>query len=514
MPMAMDTRKPAPRPRISGHRDGPPDGSGRRERGERPGRRATLAIGGCLVLLFSGAPGVLDPPPAPRVSPAGAPDAADCALPGGDGRLHAGIPTPAGFAPSLGTVSALTLFIDFPDAEAEVGTRERFREFFPGTSRHFAVSSYGRLTYRPVPVHRWLRMPRPFAEYGIDRGVGWHPSDPRGYNRLMRDIVAAVEDSGLRVDFAAHDLVNVLAAPNAGPSALDKVLSVSFPGRPLIPTADGALRNVSFIWSRQPGESPYRVLVHENGHAFGLPDLYWTGPGTAPDLTGHWDVMEQDWGPSNDVMAWQKWKLEWLTDDQVACLTGPGTTELLVTPLGAEPDGRREPDGRPEPGQEAEPGRDTEPGQEAGAGLDTEAGRDGPAGSAPRAAAADAGAHGPSDGPAPADVRLVAIPTGPRRALTLEVRTRSELDRAVCRPGVLITRVDTAAPSGEGPLRVVDATPGSDGCQPAPDPQVAADLTDAAHRPGDSFRDERERVAVEILDAERDGRHRVRVTRW
>jgi M6 family metalloprotease-like protein len=480
-----------------------------------PGRRAALAIGGSLVLLFSSAPGMITAvPEGGRISPAAAPDIEDCALPGGDGQLHAGIPTPDGFAPSRGTVSALTLFIDFPDAEAEISTEERFAEFFPGTGEHFAASSYGRLDYRPAPVHRWLRMPRPFEDYGIDRGVGWHPGDPRGYNRLMRDIVAAAEDagkSGAQVDFAAHDLVNVLAAPNAGPSALEKVLSVSFPGRPLIATAGGRLSNVSFIWSRQPGESPYRVLVHENGHAFGLPDLYWTGAGSAPELTGHWDVMEQDWGPSNDVMAWQKWKLEWLTDEQVTCVTGPGTTEHLIAPLvagrpGAEPAPEEETDEETEKentATDAPSADDTQTPAEAAAADDTQT----PAEADPPAERARRTVGG-------GDTRLVAIPTGPRQALTLEVRTRGGLDAAVCRPGVLITRVDTAARSGEGPLRVIDATPGSAGCQRAPDPQVTAGLTDAAHLPGDSFRDEGDRVEVEILDAERGGHHRVRVTRW
>jgi hypothetical protein len=235
------------------------------------------------------------------------------------------------------------------------------------------------------------------------------------------------------------------------------VLSVTFPGRPLVDTPTGALRNVSFIWSRQPGESPHRVLVHENGHAFGLPDLYWTGAATGdataappPRLTGHWDVMEQDWGPSNDLLAWHKWKLGWLTGRQVACLPPHrGTTEHLLTPAGT-----------PGPG-----------------------------------------------------TRLVTVRTGRHTALALEVRAPGGLDRVVCRPGVLVSRVSSATPSGSGPIRVADATPGSDGCQPVPDPQVTAALTDAPFVPGETFRDHRTGVSVTILAADPDGRHHIRVTR-
>ncbi|NJP68844.1 hypothetical protein [Streptomyces spiramenti] len=544
-----------------------------------PGRRAAVAVGGSLALALSQSPGMaIALPGIPSVVAGSVAEARECAVPGVGPGLHSGIPTPSGYSPTRGTVSALTLFVDFPDAEAQITTEARLAEFFPATSEYFAESSYGALDYRPAPVHGWLRMPQPFEAYGIDRGVGWHPGDAQGYNRLMHDIVAALEraagdggadgegrdgrpdgtpvrdttaagdgradnpapnsptsvdhpapagdrsdstgdtastgDTGTTtdgadaprsagaaapapaglngrgveldaadVDFSAHDLVNILTAPNAGPPAVEKVLSVSFPGRPLIPTDTGPLHNVSFIWSSQPGHTPHRVLVHENGHAFGLPDLYWTGEGPSPELTGHWDVMEQDWGPSNDILAWHKWKMGWLTDSEVDCVPGPGVTEHTVTPLGA-------------PGAERAGGVDGVPRAAAGQG----------AGVAGTGVAAAPGATG-------TDTRLVTVPLGPTEVLTLEVRVESGLDEAVCRPGVLIARVDTHRPSGEGPVRVVDATPGSDGCLTLPDPQVTPGLSDAPHRPGDVFHDEHAGVSVEVTDADADGRHTVRVTR-
>ncbi|MBL1067424.1 M6 family metalloprotease domain-containing protein [Streptomyces sp. 7-21] len=435
------------------------------------GQRAVLAVSGSLALVLATTPAATSPQPAVA-------DAAACALPapapetgaplttgpdalteaivpapppassgsgtGGTGAAEGGPPAP-GFAPTTGTVTALTVFIDFPGDEAPLTTHERFAQFFPATSEYFADSSFGRLEYQAVPVHRWLRMSQPFERYGIERGSGWDPSDPQGYNRLMREIADALAGE---VDFSDYDLVNVLATPQAGPPATEEVLSVTFPGRPLVPTPSGPLRNVSFIWSHQPGESPYRVLVHENGHAFGLPDLYWTGPGTPPPLTGHWDVMEQDWGPTNDLLAWHKWKLGWLTPGQVACLAGPGTTELVLTPAG-------------------EPGAGT---------------------------------------------KLAVVRTGEHTALALEVRAPGGLDGVVCRPGVLVSRIDAAVPSGAGPVRVDDATPGSPGCQAVPDPQVTAPLTDAPYVPGQTFRDEQAGVTAEVLGVTADGGYRVRVT--
>lgn len=411
-----------------------------------PSRRAVISAIGSLALIVGTAPGTAAALPRGALSFAHIAPPAACSPAERDG-MSEGIPTSPGFSRTTGTVSALTLFIDFPGSEARTDTKERFAEFFPHTADHFSASSYGRLDYQAAPVHRWLRMSQPFEEYGIDRGIGWDPKDNQGYNRLLREIVAEVGDE---VDFAAHDLVNVLAVAEAGPAATEKVLSVSFPGRPLVATRSGELSNVSFIWSRQPGDSSYRVLVHENGHTFGLPDLYWAGSGEPPLLAGHWDVMEQGWGPSNDFLAWHKWKLGWLAPEQVECVARSGVTEHVLVPTSHSGEG----------------------------------------------------------------TKLVAVRTGANEVLTLEVRTRGELDRAVCRTGVLVARVNAAVPSGEGPVRVEDSTPGSKGCQAVPHPQVVQELTDAPYLPGEAFRDTEARVSVEVLGASGEDAHRVRVTRW
>lgn len=222
---------------------------------------------------------------------------APCRIPTAMGvQMSEGMPTPPGYARSTGQIKALNLMIDFPDAQATEPAADRLAEFFPQTSDWFRTSSYGRLTYLPeAPVKDWLRMPLPFSEYGIERGSPYEP----GYRKMVRDLVSVADP---RVDFSAYDLVNVLVTPNAGPSALDTVLSVTFSGNDDAPFADGIpLANTSFVYSRQDdgsgsyAETGYRVLPHENGHVFGLPDLYTLEGGGS---VGHWDIMSEDWGPT------------------------------------------------------------------------------------------------------------------------------------------------------------------------------------------------------------------------
>ncbi|KUM69705.1 M6 family metalloprotease domain-containing protein [Streptomyces griseorubiginosus] len=360
-------------------------------------------------------------------------------------QMSEGLPTPNGYSRSTGTVRALTLMVDFSDAPGSGPALSRFREFFPQTQDWFRTSSYGRLDYRPeTPIPDWLRMPRSFRSYGIERGA---PFDP-GYRRLVQDIVAAADP---RVDFRAYDFLNVLVTPNAGPSALDTVLSVTFAGNTDAPVADGVpVANASFVYSRQDdgsGSYPqtgYRVLPHENGHVFGLPDLYTQAGGGA---VGHWDIMSEDWGADNDLLGWHKWKLGWLDAAQVDCVTERGTTQYTLTPL-------------------ARPGLGT---------------------------------------------KLLFVPLSRRTGYAVELRTHEGNDESVCQPGVLVYRVDANVDTGRGPVRVYDSHPDSGGCTRSPN--VHAELSDAPFTTGEEFRDPRRGVRVRVEGVDEEGNVRVGVTR-
>ncbi|CAM5230608.1 hypothetical protein SCALM49S_04973 [Streptomyces californicus] len=303
-------------------------------------RRPIALVGATALVIAAMATASTTLPTGGRASAGPAPTSQDaalapCRISSAMGvQMSEGLPTPPGYARSTGEIRALNLMIDFPDAEGTEPAEDRYAEFFPQTSEWFRTSSYGRLDYRPeAPVKDWLRMPAPFAEYGIERGSPFEP----GYRQLVKDLVAAADPE---VDFSAYDLVNVLVTPNAGPSALDTVLSVTFSGNDEAPEADGVpLSNTSFVYSRQDdgsgsyAETGYRVLPHENGHVFGLPDLYTMEGGGS---VGHWDIMSEDWGANNDFLAWHKWKLGWLDNDQISCASRPGVSEHTLGPLASE----------------------------------------------------------------------------------------------------------------------------------------------------------------------------------
>jgi len=85
----------------------------------------------------------------------------------------------------------------------------------------------------------------------------------------------------------------------------------------------------------------YRWAIHECGHTFGLPDLYSYSP-VINDVKVHqfffcggWDMMGFIAGHSTDFLAWHKWKLRWIRDDQVDVVSqsSPDPTTHHITPV-------------------------------------------------------------------------------------------------------------------------------------------------------------------------------------
>ncbi|MGW1375181.1 M6 family metalloprotease domain-containing protein [Streptomyces sp. NPDC002446] len=359
------------------------------------------------------------PPPAPRSSP----PAGACALPGRTGWTDEGHDTDrTQFQPATGTRRVLTLFVDFPDAEA-TGTTDAYAAQLAPAAPWMRTASHGRLRLAFTPVHRWIRMPADSASYGFERGLTFE-----AHEKYVRDAVTAADPYA---DFSRYDMVYIV--PTRAASAISFSPTYLYDPAGTGVTADGT----RIKWAVSFGQDLWRwgpkVAAHETGHTFGLPDLY-AFTGATHRYTGGWDVMGNIAGPAPQYLGWHSWKLGWIRDGQVGCLAAPGRRTVRLTPVE-----RR------------------------------------------------------------GGTKIAVVRTGETTAYVAESRRAEGHDRDACSAGVLIYRVDSATPTGEGPVRVMNGNPS------ARPPAGCTGLDRAAYTPGQTFEDPDSGARIEVLKSGRAG---------
>jgi len=266
-------------------------------------------------------------------------------LPGTTGWTDEGMDTNFGvFLEPSGKIRAVMIFVDFPNrlaSDAGEGFRETqaYYDFLvPGAVRWYKNSSYNAVSLEVTPVHKWYHMSRTDDTYGFARGLTWET-----HVEYVSEALALADED---VDFSQFDVFYIVpvrsaAAISFSPAYID---DSPFWGYPTWVVLDG----VNIRYGVTTGQDAWdwwgsKVLNHETNHVFGLPDLYsfngqwvWTETGWFYDshfFVGGWDLMGLITGPAPDLLAWHKWKLGWVTDDQVDVVTKAGTTEHHLTPV-------------------------------------------------------------------------------------------------------------------------------------------------------------------------------------
>ncbi|GAA2090242.1 M6 family metalloprotease domain-containing protein [Streptomyces albiaxialis] len=369
-----------------------------------------------------------------------------CALPRTDAHHSLGLDTwNASYPRPDRTLDAALLFLSFPDAPPMATPDELAADHFPATTDFFRRASYGKLTLRPHPVDRWIEMPTTSEAYGIQRD--WDSGLRTAY---MRDAVTAADRY---VDFSRYDVVYLIADPDAPGVNSDATKVVNF-DEPI--EVDGTqVRRLVTVFEQSPPDR--HVLAHETGHVFDLPDLYERpsdGKADWDTRVGDWDLMGSQFGLAPEPFGWHKWKLGWLDEESVDCVSdAPGTTMHTLRTLSA-------------------PSRD--------------------------------GSRG-ADG-----TRLAVVRTGENEALAIEARGDRGNDRGLCSEGVLLYRVRGDTASTEGPVEVLDGHPRTSACAGT---SVHPPLADAPLGVGESLSLERDAVRVEVTGRTGDGGWDVKITR-
>ena len=236
--------------------------------------------------------------------------------------LTEGPTDPVLHAPSIGTLRAVMLFVDFPDAVANETTPALFDRAVTAGRRWFAETSNGRFNVDVTPVHRWYRMPLPSSAYGLNNSLA--------FDLMHRYMSDAISLANAEIDFSNYDAVFVISS--AGAQLPRSPTFLGYPGDGVPVDGKDMRWGIAFGNDLREPQFGEHILIHEVQHILGLPDLYlFSQP--YPDFlrpAGGWDVMSLiRTAPHN--LAWHKWKLGWLDTSAIHCASS--TAEVVLTPL-------------------------------------------------------------------------------------------------------------------------------------------------------------------------------------
>jgi M6 family metalloprotease-like protein len=269
-------------------------------------------------------------PVASAVSEDTATTAADCALPGRTGWTDEGHDTDyRQFQQPIGTKRVLMLYVDFPDTQATDSTTDYYNQLAPAAD-WMQKASFGRVKLDITPLNRWLRMPQESTTYGFDRGITFEE-----HELYVRQAVQAADPD---VDFSRYDMVYIV------PTKAAKAIKFS-PTYLYDPAAAGIVADGKRLkWGVTFGQDMWRwgfkVVNHETGHTFGLPDLYAFTDTDYHRYVRGWDLMGNIAGPAPQYVGWELWKLGWIDDDQVTCLSTAGSRTVRLKAV-ERPDGTK-----------------------------------------------------------------------------------------------------------------------------------------------------------------------------
>lgn len=228
-------------------------------------------------------------------------------------------------------LKAAFICVDFPNVKAEGSEHPEPSFYYQILAEDgldvFRQISYGKLDLEVTLFDEWFTMPKEDEAYHMSREMTGY--DHRAY------IQEAMNVSCHKVDYSKFDILYIAAVHGSAvpfsPTMVDKA-------DPLV--CESGEIGLAVTFGGDMYHRKGKLFAHENGHIMGLPDLYTYGPTEgAEDSFSHcgtWSLMGLIEGLAPDYLAYSKWRLGWIDDEQIAVAkeTGEFTLEPVETENG------------------------------------------------------------------------------------------------------------------------------------------------------------------------------------
>jgi M6 family metalloprotease-like protein len=220
--------------------------------------------------------------------------------------------------------------VDFADVKATHAPKVDYAKVTT-----FLKSFWQRMGSKPLDVEirmpsQYFHLPKKVLEYNLASDFFKTGAPPTGTWDYVR---AAISVSDPEINFSDVDIIAVVPSSEVTAEQVSSFTAqAAEPGQEFA-TAEKGIFNV-LVSSALSDGTPYELLnwAHETGHMFGITDAR-NIPNNAPqDSTplGVFDLMNSMVAP--EILAWQRFILGTISDNQVACAAS-GSSTVLLSPI-------------------------------------------------------------------------------------------------------------------------------------------------------------------------------------
>lgn len=220
--------------------------------------------------------------------------------------------------------------VDFPDLQGKASPKEDLSKVTEFLQKYWTSQSTNKTQLEMRIPNSYIRMPKNVVDYkmNVDFFSGnWKADDAFNY---VRDVVR-IADS--QINFTDVDVMVIAVPKEVTRSQIGAFIAESsesrFPNQGF-QTDEKRIMNTLVMAGPSSSESGELLnWAHELGHNFGLSDLRTVSNVANQDSSplGIYDLMNSAIAP--ELLAWNRFILGILHDDQVRCVTAGATTHLL-----------------------------------------------------------------------------------------------------------------------------------------------------------------------------------------
>jgi len=227
--------------------------------------------------------------------------------------------------------------IDFSDAPSSAAPGVEWKKYMDETVAFFNRTAGFETDMEFIVPDDYIRMDRTLASYNLVGNIQTSGDWVSGYFDLLREVLRKADS---QIDFsnvAGVALVPAFDTPRTLFAGL--IAQAEEPTYLQFPTNEGPILNVLV----SPGgegifEETYWGWVHEMGHLLGLTDVRDVTDPSRQDSSylGIYELMNAPMAP--ELLAWQRWLLGVLNDDQVDCYSGIDEGVSWLRPVASRTD--------------------------------------------------------------------------------------------------------------------------------------------------------------------------------